>query len=120
MQLINFWKSLPGQWNFERVLSDQSIQIGSLNVVHEAENVYKAKEQGTYKDAQQTFFRNYMFTWGNDCLNIYGENPKEGYVLLHILSDASRKNCLSISRICTGPRKDSKLTTFYKRVEVMD
>lgn len=90
MQLINFWKNLLGEWNFERVFSNQFIQLGSLHVVKETNNVYKGHEQGIYKGSQQTFFRNYKFSWENNFLNIYAENPKQGYSLLHSLSDAVR------------------------------
>jgi hypothetical protein len=134
MQLIDFWRNLPGHWKFERVFSDQSIQVGSLHVVKETNSVYKGQEQGIYKVSQQTFFRNYKYSWEVDFLNIYGENPKQGYGLLHTLSNASRVH----THICkqdfyqfellktdltswgsvitiTGPRKDLKLTTVYKR-----
>lgn len=135
MQLIDFWKNLPRQWDFERIFSDQSVQIGALHVMQETNNVYRGQEQGVYKASQQTFFRNYKFSWENNFLNIYGENPKQGYGLLHTLSNTSRvhtyicnmdhyqfelveaepENWSSIITI-TGPRKDLKLTTFYRRI----
>jgi hypothetical protein len=132
MQLIDFWRNLLGVWDFERVCSDQSIQIGSLRVVKETNNIYKGQEEGIYKGSQQTFFRNYKFCWKNNFLNIYGENPKQGYSLLHCLSDAVRAHThvckedsyqfelkeVDLTRWCsvitiTGPRKDLKLTTIY-------
>ena len=134
MQLIDFWKSLLGVWNFERVFSDQFVQIGILRVVKKSHNVYEAQEQGVYKESQQTFFRNYNFCWENNFLHIYGENPKDGYVLLHTLSDDVRihthtcKNDRYLfellqsdskswrsSTIITGPSKNLSLITSYKR-----
>lgn len=134
MQLINFWKSLPGIWSFERLFSDHSVQLGSLLVTKEASNVYKGKEQGVYKGSQQTFFRNYKFNWESNFLNIYGENPKQGYGLLHSLSDTAKVHTHICSKdsyqfelletdlahwkstiTITGPRKNLKLTTVYKR-----
>jgi len=135
MKLVDFWQHLPGEWKFERILSNKAVQIGSLNVVKADANFYKASEQGIYQNSdKQTFFRNYNFRWKNNILNIYGENPRDGYVLLHSLSDTSRthmhlcnkdmyqfelieigfKNWSSVTTI-TGPYKDLKLITYYTR-----
>lgn len=134
INLSDFWKYLPGQWKFERVFSNHIVQVGSWSVGVVTDNFYKVHEWGIYKNsAEQTFFRNYNYSWSNGYLNIYGENPKDGYVLLHHLSDASRRHThfcnrdqyhfellemssksWSSSVIITGPCKSLKFTTFYQ------
>ncbi len=135
MKLTNFWKNLPGQWHFERFIADEFMQIGVLNVEKLNSKFYKAHESGVYKNSnEQTFFRDYNFSWENGCLSIHGFNPKDGYVLLHNLNDTSRvhthfcnkdeyqfelkefslNNWISVISI-TGPKKNLKIKTNYKR-----
>ncbi len=91
MNLANFWKNLPGQWHFERFISDECMLSGFLHVEEINPTFYKAHESGRYKNSnEQTFFRDYQFKWKNESLNISGFNPKDGYVQLHSITDASR------------------------------
>lgn len=135
MKLVNFWKHLPGLWHFERSISDEFMLTGFLNVEKINSTLYKAHESGTYKNSnEQTFFRDYNFSWENDCLGIHGFNPKDGYVLLHKLSDISRVhthickqdeyqyelkefnlNNWSSTIVITGPKKNLTIKTNYKR-----
>ncbi len=134
MKLANFWQHLPGLWDFERSISNQHTQVGLLNVKTVNYTLHSAFESGVYKNEEQTFFRNYQFSWENDHLNIYGSNPKDGYVLLHSLSDESRvhthlcnkdsyqfelekfdlNNWSSVITI-TGPKKNTTIKTSYSR-----
>ena len=135
MNLANFWKNFPGQWHFERFVSDQSMLTGFLNVEKINPSFYKAHENGTYKNSnEQTFFRDYQFNWENECLNISGFNPKDGYVQLHSITDASRihthickqdvyvfelknfdLNSWRSVIVITGPKKNLKIKTNYTR-----
>ncbi len=135
MNLANFWDNLPGQWHFERFISDEFMLTGFLNVEKINPSFYKAHESGTYKNSnEQTFFRDYQFNWKNECLNISGFNPKDGYVQLHSITDASRihthvckqdiynfemkeydlKSWKSIIAV-TGPKKNFEIITNYTR-----
>ena len=93
MELIDFWKHLPGLWSFERTITNQHVnplvQLGVLRVSKITDDFYQAHEDGEYKSSQQTFFRNYNFAWKCDAWHIYGKNPKDGYVLLHQITDAA-------------------------------
>jgi hypothetical protein len=135
MNLANFWKYFPGQWHFERFISEESMLTGFLNVEKINPTFYKAHENGTYKHSnEQTFFRDYQFNWKNECLNISGFNPKDGYVLLHSISDASRThthickqdvyefelkefglNSWESAIVITGPKKNLIIKTNYNR-----
>ena len=135
MKLTNFWKNFPGQWNFERFIGDEFMQTGVLNVEKLNSKFYKAHESGVYKNSnEQTFFRDYNFSWENGCLSISGFNPKDGYVLLHSISDALRihthickqdvyefelKDCSlnswSSTTVINGPKKNLKIKTNYNR-----
>lgn len=135
MNLVDFWTCLPGKWLFERVISNDTGQTGVLKIEKVNPTLYQVFESGFYKGAEsQTFFRNYRFCWEDDALKIFGENPKEGYVLLHTLNDTKRvhvhtcnkdfyefdlqeageQNWRSVITI-TGPRKDLQLVTNYRR-----
>jgi len=135
MKLANFWKNLPGLWEFERIISNNPTQTGFLNIEKAKDDFYIVHEKGIYKDNKtQTFFRDYHFCWQNNCLNIYGKNPKDGYVLLHSLSDTIKThthfcnsdqyqlellnfglNTWSTAIIITGPHKNMTLETCYRR-----
>jgi len=99
MKLVDFWACLPGEWLFERNISNGLHQTGVLKVEEIDSTLCQAHETGRYTDSHQVFFRNYRFEWANDSLNIFGENPKEGFVLLHELSDAKNGTCISAIRI---------------------
>ncbi len=135
MKLASFWKNLPGLWEFERIISGNPTQTGFLNIEKEKDNFYTVHEKGVYNNNEtQTFFRDYHFYWQNNCLNIYGKNPKDGYVLLHSLSDTTKThthfcnndqyqleltaiglNAWSTITIITGPHKNMSLETCYQR-----
>lgn len=137
MKLANFWQCLPGLWHFERNISNQYMQAGSLSVEKINNTLMDAFESGIYKNQEQTFFRKYQFSWEDDHLKIYGSNPKDGYVLLHSLSDESRvhthfcnqdeyqfelekfdlSNWGSVITI-TGPKKNIAIKTSYRRTQM--
>jgi len=134
MKLVDFWTCLPGEWLFERNISNGLHQTGVLKVEEIDSTLCQAHETGRYTDSHQVFFRNYRFEWANDSLNIFGENPKEGFVLLHELSDAKKRHVHKCNKdfyefelhevgeqrwhtviTITGPKKALQLVTEYKR-----
>lgn len=135
MNLADFWMYLPGEWSFHRSLSNHLEQSGVLKVETINPNLYQGYENGTYNQGYvQTFFRNYRFSWENNTFKILGENPKEGYVLLHALQDnrlihthqcnkdfytfhleeVTKKSWKSFITI-VGPHKNLKIITVYQR-----
>ncbi len=135
MKLVNFWEILPGKWCFERSISDQFMLTGFLNVEKINPTLYIAHESGVYKNSnKQTFFRDYQFNWENEYLNISGFNPKDGYVLLHSISDTSRMHTHTCKQdeyqfelkefslhswisttVINGPKKNLSIKTCYVR-----
>lgn len=135
MKLYDFWLQLPGTWNLERFHHEKHAQTGNLTIENECQNFYRVTEKGFYiTSPEQTFFRHYRYGWEEECLNIYGTNPKDGLVLLHTLKDFSKlhthlcnkdtyilelldisKNSWSTLMTINGPNKNLKLKSFYKR-----
>jgi len=133
--LLNFWKYLPGLWNFERKLSNQQVQLGTLQVNKIYDEFYQAHEHGEYAhNPQQTFFRDYNFTWQNNAWHIYAANPKDGFELLHQITDVAlahthfcnkdvyqfallevSQNIWRSTTKITGPSKNLAMATTYRR-----
>lgn len=137
MKLIDFWGQLPGEWTFKRHISNDSGQSGTLKIEKITPELYQVCENGAYECKKgQAFFRDYRFKWEDHALKIFGANPKDGYVLLHILKDGKRfhvhqcnkdfykfnlqeirKEYWSSVITVTGPRKNFEIVTKYIKTQ---
>lgn len=138
LKLIDFWNCLPGEWHFERDITNGLHQVGTINVVKKNVTEYFVCEKGSYiYDTSQTFFRNYKFFLIDHVLHIHGQNPKDGFVHLYEIKENSysyKHHCgndiylfelIQFSKCeweyavtISGPQKNLKIITYCKQVKI--